>query len=172
DIATVSVTNAHSLPDVSHAHPSVPVLWPPNHRMVPVSILGIIDPSGSTKITITRVVQDEALCDSNEKRAARKQLRNDGGDVDHGKHGDDDGDDEVDAIINADGTVLLRAERAGNGDGRVYRVSFTATNLEGTVAGVVKVIVPHSKSSMKVKDSGCKYEAATVLPEKAVRRTK
>jgi hypothetical protein len=172
DIATISVSNAHSLPDVSHARPSVPVLWPPNHRMVPVSILGIVDPSGTTKVTITRVVQDEALCDSNEKRDTRKQLRQGDRETDDNKHGNDNDRDEIDAIINADGTVLLRAERDGHGDGRVYRINFTATNVEGTVAGVVKVIVPHSQSSAKVKDSGCKYESATVLPEKAVRRTK
>ena len=154
----------------------MPVLWPPNHRLVPVSIVGIIDPSESTKITITGVIQDETTRDSGHGRDARKHDRdnrdadehsdkrdddNDGGKEAAGKdHSQDDNDaDEVDAIINPDGTVLLRAERAGNGDGRVYEISFTATNVEGSVNGIVKVIVPHSRMSMKVKDSGCKYNS-------------
>ena len=32
---------------------------------------------------------------------------------------------------NTDGTVLLRAERAGNGNGRVYHIHFTASDFEG-----------------------------------------
>jgi hypothetical protein len=170
DIAAVAVTNVHALPDLSQVHPSVAVLWPPNHRMVPVSIVGIIDPSESTKITITSITQDEAACDSHGKRSARKHESKDDRGADDSKDkaeggsgSDEPGEDndkdadEIDAIINPDGTALLRAERAGNGDGRVYRISFTATNIEGTVAGVVKVFVPHSKKSMKAKDSGCAY---------------
>jgi len=53
----------------------------------------------------------------------------------------------VDAIIQTDGTVLLRAERSGAGDGRVYHIHFTATDLEGSASGVVTVSVPHKKKS-------------------------
>jgi hypothetical protein len=172
DIATVTVTDLQSLPDVSHARPSVPVLWPPNHRMVPVSILGVIDSSGTTKITITEVLQDERTCERKAARHLRKEERNDAPSGDDGKDetddddktdrnddGDDANSDEVDAIINPDGTVLLRAERSGNSDGRVYKISFTASNIEGAASGTVKVVVPHSKKSKSVKDSGCKYDS-------------
>ena len=43
--------------------------------------------------------------------------------------------------------ILLRAERAGNGNGRVYVVHFTATDGQGgNCSGTVKVEVPHSKN--------------------------
>ena len=42
--------------------------------------------------------------------------------------------------------ILLRAERAGTGNGRVYQVHFTATDDQGgSCSGSVKVGVPHSK---------------------------
>ena len=65
---------------------------------------------------------------------------------------------QVDAVICANGTVLLRAERDGSGDGRVYRIHFTASDLEGSSAGVVTVTVPHSKRSIAV-DSGMAYDS-------------
>lgn len=42
--------------------------------------------------------------------------------------------------------ILLRAERAGTGNGRVYVVHFTASDGQGgNCSGTVKVGVPHSK---------------------------
>jgi chitinase len=43
--------------------------------------------------------------------------------------------------------VLLRAERAGNGNGRVYTIHFTASDFEGSASGKVNVCVPHSVKS-------------------------
>ena len=88
--------------------------------MVAVGITGVSDPNNNATITITGVTQDEPT------------------------NGLGDGDTAIDAVINGDGTVLLRAERSGKGDGRVYRISFTASDLEGSTSGVVKVSVPHS----------------------------
>jgi hypothetical protein len=43
-------------------------------------------------------------------------------------------------------TAMLRAERAGTGDGRVYHVSFTARDGRGgQCGGTVKVCVPHDQ---------------------------
>lgn len=102
--------------------------------MVAVGILGVTDPNNNATITITGVRQDEPT------------------------NGQGDGDTPIDAIINADGTVLLRAERSGNGNGRVYHIYFTASDLEGSTSGVVKVSVPHSKKSGAV-DSGQNYNS-------------
>ena len=98
--------------------------------MVKVSILGVVDASANPTITITGVKQDEAT------------------------NGLGDGDTAIDAIINADGTVLLRAERSGKGNGRVYHIHFTASNGEGSVSGVVRVCVPHDKASDLAIDGG------------------
>lgn len=126
DTIVVHVQNANDPPLASAARPSQALLWPPNHGMVAISILGVTDPNNNATITITGVTQDEAT------------------------NGLGDGDTPVDAIINPDGTVLIRAERAGNGNGRVYRIHFTAADLEGSSSGVVTVSVPRDKKSVAV----------------------
>ena len=96
-----------------------------------VAVIGVADPNDAdVTIRIDRVTRDEAL------------------------NGDDDGNTNVDAIVQEDGAVLLRAERSGAGDGRVYVIEFTAINAEaGECSGAVTVVVPLSKRSTAV-DSG------------------
>jgi hypothetical protein len=123
---TVNVQNANDPPLASAAQPSVECLWPPNHKLVSVGIIGVSDPEDNATITIDSVTQDEVA------------------------NGLGDGDTAVDAIINADGTVFLRAERSGKGNGRVYHIHFTASDYEGSASGVVSVCVPHSKKKAAV----------------------
>jgi hypothetical protein len=125
---TITVNNINDPPNVDHAQPSIATLWPPNHSMVNVSILGVIDPENNDTIQITGVTQDEPTS------------------------GIGDDDTAVDAVINPDGTVLLRAERAGDGNGRVYHVHFTASDFEGSASGVVDVNVPQSKNASAIDD--------------------
>ncbi len=129
DTVVVHVQNVNDPPLASAARPTIATLWPPNHQMVPVGITGVTDPNNNATITITGVTQDEPT------------------------NGLGDGDTAVDAVINPDGTVLLRAERSGTGDGRVYRISFTASDPEGSTTGVVFVTVPHSPKKPAI-DSG------------------
>ncbi len=119
DTVVIHVQNSNDPPLASAAQPTVACLWPPNHQMVAVGITGVSDPDNNATITITGVTQDEPT------------------------NGLGDGDTAIDAVIDG-GTVLLRAERSGKGDGRVYRISFTASDLEGSASGTVKVCVPHS----------------------------
>jgi hypothetical protein len=121
DRMVVHVQNINDPPLASAAQPTTSVLWPPAHGLIAVGITGVSDPNSNATITITGVTQDEPT------------------------NGQGDGDTGPDAVINDDGTVLLRAERSGNGDGRVYVIQFTASDLEGVVFGAVKVIVPKSK---------------------------
>jgi hypothetical protein len=130
DTATVNITNINDPPVLANPRASIASLWPPNHSMVKVSILGIVDVNGNSTVTITGVKQDEVT------------------------NGIGDGDTAIDAIINADGTVLLRAERSGKGNGRVYHLHFTASDGEGGVSGVVMVCVPRSKASDIAIDGG------------------
>ena len=47
--------------------------------------------------------------------------------------------------------MWLRAERSGTGDGRVYRIAFTARDGHGgTTSGVVTVGVPHDNNGAAV----------------------
>lgn len=136
DTATVTVANINDQPTVTNAQPSLATLWPPDHSMLKASILGIVDPNNNATITITGVTQDEAT------------------------NGLGDGDTAIDAIISADRTsVLLRAERSGRGDGRVYRIAFTASDFEGSASGVIKVRVPHNKKSEMAVDGGERFDS-------------
>ena len=121
DTVVVNVQNANDPPLVSAARPTIACLWAPDHRLVSVGIAGVSDPNNNATITINSVSQDEPT------------------------NGQGDGDTSVDAVINADGTVLLRSERSGKGNGRVYHVHFTAADLEGSNSGVVTVCVQHDR---------------------------
>jgi hypothetical protein len=115
-------------PICENAAPSVDKLWPVNHKMVDVNILGVTDPEGDPfTITIDAVFQDELV------------------------NSDGDGDTRPDAVIDKD-TAKLRAERAGKGNGRVYHVSFTASDATGSCTGEVLVSVPKSKKHVAVDD--------------------
>lgn len=93
----------NNAPDCSHAYPSIDMLWPPNHRMIPIEIFGVTDADGDMPIiNILDIWQDEPV------------------------NGDFDGDTAPDAIDNT-----LRAERNGEGNGRVYHVSFGADDANG-----------------------------------------
>ncbi len=97
-------------------------LWPPNHKLANVGILGVTDPDGDdVSLTITTVTQDEPV-------KVNK------------------GDKSPDAVINPDSTVGVRVERSAQGDGRVYRIGFTADDGNGgTCEGMVRTCVPHDQ---------------------------
>lgn len=60
-----------------------------------------------------------------------------------GIHQDEPTNGEQDASGIGTNTVVLRAQRNGKGDGRVYYVNFSATGQGGSCSGLVKIIVPH-----------------------------
>ena len=65
-----------------------------------------------------------------------------------------------DTSVNTDKkTALIRAQRSGVGNGRVYHIGFTASDGHaGTCQGTVKVAVPHSVNK-KAVDDGPTYDA-------------
>jgi len=128
DSVTIHVADTNDPPVCTLAQASPALLWPPNHTMVPVSVLGVTDPNNQAiTITYTAVTQDEPI------------------------NGLGDGDTSPDAAVSGN-TILLRAERAGTGNGRVYVVHFTASDGQGgSCSGSVKVSVPHSKKDSAVE---------------------
>jgi uncharacterized repeat protein (TIGR01451 family) len=110
-----------------------PPLWPPNHKLRLVTVTGATDPDGNPlTTTITSVTQDEPL------------------------NGLGDGDTSPDAFPGpvAD-QALIRAERSGLGDGRVYVLHVTVTDgLGGTCSGTAAVSVPHDQRGAPAVDSG------------------
>lgn len=145
NIAQVTITGTNDAPVVSGAVASVPCLWPPDHKFVLESITGVNDPNGDKfTIAITGITSDEPMA----------TIVGAGGAVKH----------VPDAIISAaKDTAQLRAERSGTGDGRVYKIWFTATDQWGaTATGFVKVVVSHDQSPAlrcHAIDSGYLYDA-------------
>jgi hypothetical protein len=121
-------------PDCSSVAPSSTSLWPPNHELRTVPVSGGTDPDGDTvTLSVVGVTQDEAL------------------------NGTGDGDTAPDAAAGtASNEVQLRAERAGSGDGRVYRISVSGSDGRGgTCSTVVSVAVPHNQApGSQAVDSG------------------
>lgn len=136
DDVTITVQNVNDPPACELARPSVAELWPPNHKMIPVTIVGVTDPNkDSVTITVIDVTQDEPV------------------------NGLGDGDTSPDAVVQG-GTALLRAERAGAGNGRVYRITFQADDgVDGICTGTVTVCVPHDRKAHPCVDDGQFYSS-------------
>jgi len=70
-------------------------------------------------------------------------------------NGTGDGDSAPDAALltsTQNDKVLIRAERAGNGNGRVYHIDFTAFDGFESCAGSVQVAVPPSRNGEAIDD--------------------
>lgn len=129
----------NAAPECSAAVPNTDVLWPPNHNMVPISVNGVTDPDGdSITITIDSIFQDEPT------------------------NGLGDGDTSPDGQGVGTSTASVRAERAGNGNGRVYQIDFLADDGNGgTCSGIVTVGVPKSQGRNGAPvDDGPTYDSA------------
>jgi hypothetical protein len=125
--------NPNDPPVCSEAEASPSLLWPPDRKMVAISIEGVTDPDGDlVETTVTRVTQDEWPQGGGASNAApAAELA----------------------------PLALRAARNGRGmvpgNGRVYHVSFSAEDGSGGVCeGVVTVCVPHDAAGAHCIDEG------------------
>ena len=117
-------------PDCSAAVPSIDSIWPVNHKFRMVQVLGVIDPEGDPfKLRVTSIYQDEPVDSTGDGRSA------------------------PDGRIRSS-RALVRAERDGGGNGRVYYITFSATadNAQGSCTNTVQVSVPHNKGDTAVGD--------------------
>jgi hypothetical protein len=57
-----------------------------------------------------------------------------------------------DAATIGPGTLQLRSQRQGNGDGRVYLIVAQASNAGGTTSAVSAVVVPHDQSAASIQE--------------------
>jgi len=100
------------------------VLWPPNHKMVAVTLsVSVSDNCGGTPTCqILTVTGNEPV------------------------NGPGDGNTDPDWEITGDLTLNLRAERSGTGSGRVYTITVICTDAYGNSSTeTVSVTVPHNK---------------------------
>jgi hypothetical protein len=140
-------------PSCALAAASQPSLWPPNHSFRPERVIGITDADGDeVAYSIDYVTSDEP---------GDAQGGNDNGD----DVGVDDQDTNDDGSLHATGDrrshghgALLRAERSGAGNGRVYSMHVTASDGRGgSCQTTVRVCVPHDRSGDPCVDDGQNY---------------
>jgi sugar lactone lactonase YvrE len=113
-------------PEITSASANPSVLWPPNHKMVDV--------------TISYDVSDD--CDAPGDIACSLSVTSNEPVDDIG-----DGNTSPDWVVVDAHHVMLRAERAGNGSGRIYTVTITCTDSSGNSTSTsVTVMAPHSQS--------------------------
>jgi uncharacterized repeat protein (TIGR01451 family) len=124
NLATITTAVSNPPPVITGATADPSVLWPPNHRMINVTVsYDVTDncplPPGSCTLSVT----------SNEPVLG------------HGS-----GHTSPDWTVVDDHHVLLRAERAGNGNGRIYTIAITCTDSGGNSSSdQVEVAVPHDR---------------------------
>ncbi|HEY3019312.1 MAG TPA: FG-GAP-like repeat-containing protein, partial [Solirubrobacteraceae bacterium] len=141
---TVTVADANMLgadfgelldhaPDCTGARADIPVLWPPDKKLVAVWLTGATDADGDALTwRIDSVAQDEPVA-AGAPDAARTA------------RGD---------------TVWLRADHDPKGDGRVYRIAFTvADGYGGSCAGAAGVVVPRHGNENWALDSGLRWDS-------------
>jgi hypothetical protein len=77
-----------------------------------------------------------------------------------------DGNTTNDILIAPDcKSVQLRSERMGNGNGRVYTITFKVTDASGNVStATAKVTVPHSQNGSAAVDDGPHYTVLSGCP--------
>jgi hypothetical protein len=120
---TVNITVHDKVPPVLNASVGTGSLWSPNHDLVNVGLsVSASDNSGDPV-----AVQVAVFSDEDDVTGAGGEMSPDARDI-------------------APGTLRLRAERAGNSDGRVYLIVVTATDSSNNVTRkCVTVVIPKSQ---------------------------
>lgn len=105
-------------------------LWPPNHQLIAVHAIVNADDSlsGIASVVLTSITSNES---------------------DKGLEDEDMPDDIQGAQFGTlDTEFMLRAERSGKGNGRIYTITYTAIDNAGNITTAsATVTVPHDKSS-------------------------
>ena len=107
DSETVVINASNPLPLITGVAVNPPQLWPPNHRLINVAVNYKVKDNCGPVTTRLSVASNEAV------------------------NGTGDGDTAPDWEIANEHLVRLRAERAGNGNGRIYTITITATDSAG-----------------------------------------
>lgn len=114
------------------------ILWPPNHHYVAFDVTDFVasvndncSDLDAASVSITHVTSDE-------EEDAR---------------GRGDGHTDDDILFGDDGTLNLRAERQGGGNGRVYTIYLAVSDEYGNVSNAsAQVHVPHNRKRAAIDD--------------------
>ncbi len=119
---TVTVRDT-TAPAIASVTPSQATIWPPNHKMVGITVNAVAtDAVGVTSLKIISVTSSEP------------------------DNGPGDGNTVGDAVITGPLSVSLRAERSGRGNGRTYTITVEASDAAGNSSTkTCTVFVPKSQ---------------------------
>jgi hypothetical protein len=128
-------------PVLTNVYADPSTLWPVNHKMRTVNIGYTVTDNCGSVSTTLSVTSNESS----------------------------DGEADWEMVDNK--KVRLRAERNGNGTGRIYTITITAVDASGNITtNTVVVTVPHNQSgSVPAKKSGAAPSVVTVPSKIAVR---
>jgi hypothetical protein len=124
-------------------------LWPPNHQYENIAVTDFVasasddcDPSVNlNSVYILKITSDEV------------------------ENGNADGDTLNDIVIGAScKTAQLRAERSGNGNGRVYSITFKVKDSAGNFATATTTVTVRKSPNQPAVDSGTQYTVDSVCP--------
>lgn len=124
---TVTVTDT-TPPVIASVKATPNTLWPPNHKMVTVNVSAVVtDRCGAATWKIIGVKSNEPV------------------------NGTGDGNTSPDWQITGDHTVSLRAERSGNGSGRIYTITIQGSDANSNLSSTKSITVTVPKSQGKIK---------------------
>ena len=124
---TFSANVADTTPPTIDVVLSPDTLWPPNHKMVEITA----DVTVEDNCSIVSFVLDSITSDEPDDATGDGKFINDIQQAEFGT---------------ADESFLLRAERMGSSDGRIYTATYTATDGSGNQATDSDTVeVPHNK---------------------------
>ncbi|MCW9026497.1 MAG: hypothetical protein OQJ77_04195 [Thiovulaceae bacterium] len=139
-VAVPLYTNPNNPPNCEAAHTNINSIWPPNHKLVDITLAGVTDPDGDAiSVEVVSIYQDEAVNELG------------------------DGNSEPDGYGIGTNIAKIRAERSGLGNGRVYSITFKASDDKGlSCSTVITVGVPHDKKDIAVLDNDKNFDSALV----------
>jgi len=129
----VLVTGDLDPPIIGAVTPDRPLLWPPNHQLVPVAVsVDVTDLTDPSPVCAVSAVKSNEPLD-----------------------GTGDGDTSPDWLVAGGLTIQLRAERAGGGSGRVYTMTVQCVDASGNAATAVTMVsVPVSMNGVNGNGGG------------------
>jgi hypothetical protein len=126
-MASINIAVTDTIAPILAPVPDKNILWPPNHKMVNVTIQANARDNSGGPVTLATVVS------SNEPQEGL-------GDGDKSPDWSEPVIDQGNGII----TLQLRAERSGSGNGRVYTITITGRDgLGNSSQANFEIIVPH-----------------------------
>jgi len=147
---TFNVTVKDVTPPVITLNGQTITLWPPNHQYETIQVSDLVASASDlcdSSVNLSSVVIAMVTSDEPENSPG-------------------DGNTLNDIVIAANcKSVQLRSERKGNGDGRVYTITFKVTDSSGNSSTVTATVtVPKSQNGSPAVDSGVQYTVLGSCP--------